>query len=309
MAMRKRILHERIAYDIRFNRSLLTMLLIPTAFVIVFSYFPIYGVQIAFREYHPLRSLSTSKWVGLKYFLKFFNSYQWKEVIRNTFIISLYELCTAPIPMIFAFLLTHFPSSRLRKSIQTITFAPHFISTVVICGMILQFLRADGGIINVVAGYLGLEAKNYMAHAEYFRHIYIWTGVWQNFGYSALLYISALTYSSTELHEAAIIDGATILKRIRYIDWPCIMPAFTTLLMLNCANILKSNSEKILLLQNNINLSVSETLSIFTYKLSFDSPFPQYSYSAAVGMLTSLVSMIILLIVNRAKKDIEHRYE
>jgi len=309
MAIQKKTIKEKISFDFKFNRALLAMLLIPTAFIVVFSYMPIYGVQIAFREYHPLRNMFDSQWVGLKYFIKFFTSYQWKEITRNTLIISFYELCTAPIPMIFAFLLTYLPSKRLRKSVQTVSFAPHFISTVVICGMLLQFLRADGGVINNITGLFGMEAKNYMAYAQYYRRIYIWSGVWQSFGYSAILYIAALTNASPELHEAAIIDGANIFKRILHIDWPCVVPTFCILLVLNCANILKSNSEKILLLQNNINLSVSETISTFTYRLSFDSPYPQYSYSAAVGMITSLVSMIILIIVNKASKNLEDKYE
>ncbi len=284
------------------------MLILPMLFLFIFRYLPLWGIQIAFRDYHPLSGITTSPWVGLKYFDKFFQYYKWKDLVINTIMINLLELLFAPVPMLFALLLEHFPSRKYRSFVQTVSFAPHFISTVVLCGMLMQFLSADHGIINILLSKFGFEKLNYMAYPKYFRTIYVLSGVWQHFGFNAIIYIAVLTGVPTSLHEAAIMDGASLTKRIQYIDLPELLPRFISLLLLQCGSMLNTSSEKILLLQNNINLNVSEVISTYTYKVGLASTTPNYSYSAAIDIMTAIVNLTILFIVKRIQKRMEARW-
>ena len=245
----------------------------------IFSYIPMYGVQIAFRRFNATAGITKSPWVGMYYFERFFNSPYFASTIKNTLILSLYGLVVSfPIPIILALMLNSFRHKRYRKVIQTVTYAPNFISTVVMCGMIILFLSPSVGVINHVLEAIGIPAVNFMAKKAYWRHIYVWTGV------------------SPELHEAAKVDGATKLQLIRHIDLPLIMPTATILLIMNCGSILSVGFEKAFLLQNNLNASVSEIISTYVYKVGLINN--DMSYSSAIGLFNTIVNMVMLIIVN-----------
>jgi putative aldouronate transport system permease protein len=203
-----------------------------------------------------------------------------------------------PVPIILALLLNSFRHKKYRKVIQTITYAPNFISVVVMCGMIILFLSPSVGVIGNVMKHLGMGSTNLMAKKEYWRHIYVWTGVWQNTGWNSVIYFAALSGISPELHEAARCDGATKFQLIRYIDFPSILPTATILLIMNSGSILSVGFEKAFLLQNNLNLSVSEIISTYVYKVGLINN--DISYSTAIGLFNTVINLVILIIVNKA---------
>lgn len=264
----------------------------------IFSYIPIYGVQIAFRDYYAKLGFWGSPWVGLEYFKRFFDSPYFFDTIKNTFILSIYTLVAGfPIPIILALLLNSFRHKRYRKIIQTVTYAPNFISTVVMCGMLILFLSPSIGVINHVITAFGFKAINFMGDKSYWRHIYVWSDVWQKMGWNSVIFFAALSGVSPELHEAAIMDGATKLQIIRFIDFPSILPTATILLILSCGGILSVGFEKVFLLQNDLNLSVSQVISTYVYKVGLiDS---NVSYSSAIGLFNSAVNAVLLIVVNK----------
>jgi putative aldouronate transport system permease protein len=265
----------------------------------IFSYIPMYGIQLAFRRYNGREGIWGSPWVGLYYFKRFFESPYFDSTIRNTLVLSLYGLLISfPIPIILALMLNSFRHKRYRKVIQTVTYAPNFISTVVMCGMIILFLSPSVGVINHIMEFLGLDTFNFMAKKEYWRHIYVWTGVWQSTGWSSVIYFAALSGISPELHEAGRCDGATKLQLIRYIDLPSILPTATILLIMSCGSILSVGFEKAYLLQNNLNLTVSEIISTYVYKVGLINN--DISYSTAIGLFNTLINLVMLIIVNKA---------
>lgn len=280
------------------------MVAIPVAYLIVFKYLPMYGVQIAFRDYAPAKGITGSPWVGLKHFQKFINNYQFKQILWNTIAISLYQLLTFPLPIVLAIFLNYVKKERFKKVVQMVSYAPHFISTVVMVGIIIQFLDARSGVVNALITAVGGQAKNFMAYPEYFRHIYVWTGVWQGIGYSSIIYIAALSGVSAELHEAAIIDGANIVKRIWHVDLPAIRPTIVIMLIMQCGSILSVGYEKIYLLQNSLNRNQSEIISTYVYKQGIAAALPQYSYSTAIGLFVSIVNVILLILVNSITKKL-----
>ncbi len=265
----------------------------------IFSYVPMYGIQLAFRRYNGRAGIWGSPWVGLYYFQRFFESPYFESTIRNTLVLSLYGLIVSfPIPIILALMLNSFRHKRYRKVIQTVTYAPNFISTVVMCGMIILFLSPSVGVINNIMNFFGLDPLNFMAKKEYWRHIYVWTGVWQSTGWSSVIYFAALSGISPELHEAGRCDGATKLQLIRHIDLPSILPTATILLIMNCGSILSVGFEKAYLLQNNLNLTVSEIISTYVYKVGLINN--DISYSTAIGLFNTLINLILLVAVNKA---------
>ncbi len=274
------------------------MLVIPMTILILFKYVPMYGAQIAFREFRITRGIEKSPWVGFKYFSKFFSYYNFPAIIRNTLVINLYSLLTFPLAPIFALCLNHMPCRRYTKLVQNVSYLPHFISTVVLCSMVIQFTNARTGLINQFLGLFGVPAVNYMAKKEYFYGIYVWSGVWQSLGYSSILYIVALSSVSPELHEAAIIDGAGIMKRIWHIDIPGILPTICIMLIMQCGRLLSMGYEKILLLQNPLNTVVSEVISSYSYNVSINAGTPQYSYAAAIDLFTAVINLVMLCLVN-----------
>jgi len=289
----------RIKRELAKNAGLYLLALIPFVFLVLFKYWPMYGVQIAFRNYSVGKGIMGSEWVGLKHIIRFVQSPKFWPILRNTLIISLYGLATFPLPIILALMLNYLPSARYRKTIQMVSYAPHFISTVVMVGIILQFLDKNSGVINHLIEVMGGEATNFMAKREYFYHIYQWSGVWQGVGYASVIYISALAGVSPELHEAAIVDGANIPQRIWHVDIPAILPTVCILLIMDCGKLLSVGYEKVYLMQNNLNLNNSEVISTYVYKQGLTAATPQYSYSAAIDLFVSLINAVMLLTVNR----------
>lgn len=299
MSMRKRVWSE-----LKNNASLYLLILIPFIFLMLFHYWPMYGVQIAFKDYSVAKGILESPWVGFKHFLRFFRTPMFTTVLRNTIIISVYGLLTFPLPIVLAVMLNYLPSAKYRKVIQMVSYAPHFISTVVMVGIILQFLDKNTGLINVIIRAFGGTPIQFMAKREYFYHIYQWSGVWQNIGYSSIIYISALSGVPSELHEAAIVDGASIVKRILHIDIPCILPTVCILLIMQCGSLLNVGYEKVYLMQNNLNTNVSEVISTYVYKQGLTSTIPQYSYSTAISMFVSIINAVLLISVNKISNQL-----
>lgn len=282
-----------------FRRTWMLYLFLLPAFIylVIFNYAPMYGVQIAFRNYNALDGVWGSAWVGMTHFVKFVQSYQFWDLLRNTLVISIYSLIAGfPMPIIFALLLNNVTSKRYRKFSQMVTYAPHFISTVVFCGMIWVFLGSDG-IINQIIMMLGGNAVGFMSTPSLFKHIYVWSGVLQSMGFSSIIYISVLTAVSPELHEAAIMDGATKFQRMIYIDLPHLVPTMVILLIMNMGQIMNVGFEKAFLLQNDVNLTASEIISTYVYKIGIQGA--QFSYSAAIGLFNNIINFILIVSVNK----------
>lgn len=298
---------KAIKSNIAKHYQLYLMLLIPVAVVIIFNYIPMYGVQIAFRNFKAVDGILGSEWVGLKYFEKFIHSYQFGRIIRNTFAISIYSLIAGfPIPILLALALNNTKMLKFKKTVQMVTYAPFFISTVVMVGIILQFSSPKLGIINQFIELFGGEAIVFMAEPKLFSSIYVLSGIWQGAGWGSIIYLAALAGIDPSLHEAAVIDGASIVQRIIHIDIPGIMPTIVMLLILNFGGLMSVGFEKILLMQNPLNLQTSEVISTYVYKIAFASNLPNYSYSAAIGLFNAIINFTLLIIFNHiAKKTSE----
>lgn len=283
--------------------QLYAFLLPALVILILFSYVPMYGVQLAFRDYNPIMGITGSPWVGFEHFARFFNSYQFKQLISNTLILSLYSLIVGfPIPIILALALNQVKNSKFKKLVQTVTYAPHFISVVVLVGMLGIFFSVNGGLVNEVIKLFGGEPKLFMGEVKYFRHMYVWSGIWQSMGWSAVIYLAALSGVSPELHEAATVDGATKLQRIWNIDLPTILPTIVTLLILNCGSVMSMGFEKAFLMQNPLNMENSEIIATYVYKMGLINA--EYGFSTAVGLFNSIINCILLVTVNQVSKKI-----
>jgi putative aldouronate transport system permease protein len=283
------------------NKEYYLLLLPALIYVIIFCYGPMYGLQIAFKNYKGSKGIAGSPWVGLKHFMDFFGSYNFWNLIKNTLILSLYDLAVHfPIAIIVALVLNELKSDRLKRISQTLLYAPHFISTVVLVGMITVMFSKSSGVVNYVLELLGLERHYFMGEPESFRHLYVWSGVWQHTGWNAIIYIAALSSIDSGLHEAATIDGASRLQRILYINIPSIMPTIIITLIMSIGNITALGYEKAFLMQNELNLEVSEIISTYVYKRGIISA--NYSFSAAVGLFNNVINVIMLLIANAISK-------
>lgn len=283
--------------------QLYLLLFLPIAYMIIFNYGPMYGIQIAFKDFIATKGIEGSPWVGMKYFIKFFESPAFSQTIINTVALSVYSIAAGfPIPILLALALNNTLHQRFKKAVQMVVYAPHFISVVVLVGIMYQFLSPKYGFVNSLMGLLGVEPIMFMGSEKWFRHLYVWSGIWQNMGWGCIIYLSALSSADMELHEAAIIDGAGRFKRMVYIDIPVMVPTIITLLILSTGSIMSVGFEKVLLMQNAVNLGVSEIISTYLYKRSFESTLPNYSYSSAIGLFNSLVNFAILLVVNKIAK-------
>ena len=271
-------------------------------YVIIFNYIPMYGIQLAFKDYRVADGIWGSAWVGLKHFKTFFESYQFKDLLWNTLSLSLYSLIAGfPMPIIFALLLNYITNVKLKKVVQMVTYAPHFISTVVYCGMILIFLSSDG-VINQLLKLIGIDSVAFLTNPSNFRHIYVWSGVLQNIGWGSIMYISVLTSVDPTLHEAATVDGATRFQRLLHIDLPAIVPTMVIMLNMRAGEIMDLGFEKAFLLQNNINLDYSEIIATYVYKIGIQGG--QFSYSSAIGLFNNVINMVLLVVVNKIAKKV-----
>lgn len=272
--------------------------------LIVFSYIPMYGIVLAWKDYSPIQGIMGSRNVGFAHFARFFRSPYFVDIIRNTIVISLYGMIVGfPIPILLALGLNQIRSLKFKKFIQTVTYAPYFISTVVLVG-IINIVFAEKGFVNQFVSLFGNEPILFMGNIKYWRHIYVWTGVWQSMGWNAIIYIAALAGVSPELHEAAIIDGATKFQRIKYIDLPSIAPTIVITLILSAGSIMSVGFEKAFLMQNSLNAEVSEIIATYIYKVGLLSG--QYGFSTAVGLFNSVINCILLLSVNKIAKKMGH---
>lgn len=288
---------ERLRRFMAHNWQLYLLLLPAFVWLIVFCYAPMYGVTIAFKDYKVKLGITGSPWAGLKYFEQFFSTSVAVKSIRNTLLLSLYSLLFGfPIPILFALMLNMLRSARYKKFIQTLSFAPHFISVVVVVSMMNIMFAPSNGWVNKLITSTGAKEVLFMTRSEYFRTMYVASGIWQDMGFNAIVYIAALAGVSPELHEAAIVDGASKIRRLIHIDIPCILPTVTIMFILSVGNLFSVGYEKAYLMQGGLNTEVSEIISTYVYKVGLQSA--QYSFSAAVGLFNSVVNLILLLAVN-----------
>ena len=284
-------------------RYLYLMVLIPFVYVFIFNYVPIYGILMAFKRFAPRQGVWGSPWVGFYNFERFFNSPAFFNVMRNTLVLSLYGLFAGfPFPLLMAICVNHCLLRRFTKFTQSVTFAPYFLSAVLMVTLITQFFGLRSGGVNMILSFLGLEEINFMGSTSIFPHIYVWSGVWQTTGYSAIIYISSLAAVDPTMHEAAIIDGATLWQRIWHIDLPTIRPIIVIMLILSMGGILAGNFEKTYLMQNSLNIASSEIIPTFVYKVGLGVSLftrPDYSFGTAVGLFQNVVGVTLTLLVNR----------
>ncbi|GGF89419.1 sugar ABC transporter permease [Paenibacillus albidus] len=267
-------------------------------YFLVFHYGPMYGIQIAFKNFVPSKGITGSPWVGFDHFERFFNSYYFWDLLWNTFSISFYELAIGfPLPIILALAFNEVRTGPFKKTVQTVTYAPHFISVVVMAGMIITFLSPSSGIIIRVIEGLGFTPAAFLTDPAWFKTVYVMSGVWQSTGWGTIIYLAALSGVDPQLHEAAIVDGASRFKRMLHINLPTIVPTITIMLILNMGNILGLGFEKILLLQNSLNMEASDVISTYVYRAGLVNA--QYSFSTAVGLFNSVVNVMLLVTVNK----------
>lgn len=289
---------------IRRNWGLYLLLLPAVVLLICFTYRPMYGVLIAFKEYRPASGIWGSDWATpwFKYFKKFFVSYQFVNTIKNTLTITIYSILVFPIPILLALSINQMRSGRFKKFFQTVTYMPHFISTVVMVGLITLLLSPGSGVFGAICDVLGLEAPNLMGKASAFKHLYVWSDVWQHAGWDSIIYIAALSGIDPSLYEAATVDGATRMQRIKYIDIPMLIPTTVIMLIMRMGGLLSLGFEKVYLMQNDLNLVSSEVISTYVYKIGVINT--QYSYSAAINLFSTIVNFILLISVNKISKKI-----
>lgn len=298
---KKESLGIRLLKNMKKNWILYVMILPVAAYYIVFAYTPMYGILLAFKNYKVKLGILGSPWVGFDHFQRFFSAYNFKQLIGNTVGISVYSLIIGfPIPIVFALMLNYLTHHKLKKIVQMVSYAPYFISTVVICGMITIFMAPDTGILNVLRGFFGLESVNFLAKPEWFKSIYVWTGVWQGMGWSSIIYISALAGVDYEMHEAAIVDGATKIQRMIHVDLPSIKPTILMLLILQMGSIMNVGFEKVYLLQNTLNKSAASVISTYVYEVGLINS--DYGYSTAVGLFNSLINLALVVAANQLSK-------
>ncbi|TVY08155.1 sugar ABC transporter permease [Paenibacillus cremeus] len=295
----------RLARNFKDRWQLYLLILLPVLYLIVFKYVPMYGALIAFKNYVPTKGIWGSEWVGFKYFIRFFNSYDFIRVMKNTLVLSFYSLAAGfPFPILLALCLNFVQNQFFKKTVQMITYAPHFISVVVMVGIILQILDPRVGLVSTLLRAIGIEPANWIGDPAWFSHIFVWSGIWQNVGFSCIVYLAALAAIDPSLHEAAVVDGASKLRRMWHIDLPGIMPVATILLIMSTGHVLDIGFEKILLMQNPLNMSASEVIDTFVYKVGLASTAINYSYSSAIGLFKSVISLILLVLVNRFAKKV-----
>ena len=282
---------------IKSNIPLYVLLFPSIILLIMFAYIPMIGLVIAFKDYSPANGIINSPWVGFKYFTQFFNSVQFGTTMMNTLKISIYSIVVGfPLPILLALLCNQLRAGKFKKVFQVTTYLPHFISTMVMCGIIILFLSPNSGLIANIFKTLGWTMPNLLSKPDSFAGVYVWSDVWQHIGWDSIIYLAALSAIDPTYYEAATMDGASRMQKILNIDLPLLLPTAMILLILRAGSLLSIGFEKVLLLQNPLNLSGSEVISTYVYKvgmLNF-----QYSYSTAIGLFNTVVNLIILLSVN-----------
>ncbi len=282
----------------------LYVLILPgVIYFIVFHYVPLYGIQIAFKDFKVSKGIVDSAWVGFDNFKTFFNSYYCGRLIINTLLLNVYSLLWSfPVPVVLALLLNRIKQERFKKFTQTVIYIPHFISTVVMAGMLYIFLSPETGMINRLINALGGQSIYFMAEAGWFRTVYIASGIWQSAGWGTILYIAALTGVDQEVYEAATLDGASVMQKIRHIDIPSILPIAVMMLILECGKIMGGDTQKALLLQTKSNTATSDIIGLYVYNVGLGQA--KYSYTAAIGLFQNLIGFVMIVVVNTISKRV-----
>ena len=282
---------------IKKNYDLYIFLLPTVLYFLIFRYGPMYGIQIAFKDFIATQGIWGSPWVGFEHFRRFFNSFQFKAVLINTIALSFYTLFFGfwP-PILLALMLNQVGNEKFKRFVQTVTYAPHFISVVVVVSMLFAFLALRNGLVNIAIRALGGEAIDFMGSARWFRTIYVLSDIWQNMGWSSIIYIAALSGISPELHEAAIIDGANRIQRIWHIEIPGILPTIIILLILRSGSIMNVGFQKVFLMQTPLNMSVSQVISTYVYQIGLINA--DFSFATAVDLFNSVINFAIIITVN-----------
>lgn len=282
----------------------LYILILPALiYFLVFCYAPMYGIQLAFKDYNALLGITKSPWVGFDHFIRFFRSYQFEKLLKNTISLSLWQLILGfPIPVILALSLNYARNAKFKRFVQTITYAPHFISIVVLVGMLNIFFAIKGGIVNQIITAFGGEAILFMGKEKYFQPLFVGSGIWQNMGWNAIIYLATLSGVSPELHEAAVMDGASKIKRVLHIDLPSILPTIIIMLILNFGQLMGIGFEKAYLMQNSLNMGKSEIIATYVYKIGLIDA--QYGFATAVGLFNSIINFILLIVVNKISSKV-----
>ncbi len=276
------------------NWQLYAMLLVPVVLTVIYKYIPMYGIQIAFRDYKASRGMWGSEWVGLEWFERFFTAPTCGRMIKNTILLSFFSLLWSfPIPIILALMLNQLRFQRFKRMTQTVLYAPHFISTMVICGMIRIFLSPSGGLVNLIAG----TSIDFLTEASAFRTIYIASGIWQDAGWGIIVYMATLANVDTSLCEAAKVDGASMFQRILHIDIPELTSIMVLNLIMSAGGLMNVGFEKVWLLQTDLNKATSDVIAVYVYQQGIENA--KYSYSTAVGLFNTAVNIILLIVVNK----------
>ena len=299
----KKSLGKRISTEVKRHWQLYVMLILPVTYLIIFAYLPMGGAVIAFKDYSIRGGIWGSDWVGLKHFKNFFTTPDFKVLMRNTLALSLYSLVISfPMPILLALAINEMRGRHYKKVVQMVTYLPYFISTVVLVGIMQNIFSIRTGLVNNIITALGGTAVDFMGKPELFRSLYVWSGVWQGMGYSAVIYIAALASVDTSQVEAAIIDGAGRFARVWNVDIPAIMPTIVIQLILAVGSIMSLGFEKVYLMQNPVNMQFSEIISTFVYKrglINF-----QYSYATAVGLFNSVCNLVLIVLANMFSKKV-----
>lgn len=299
--------HVRTKQWLHLRRTwpLFIMLLPAIVYLLIFAYYPMYGAMIAFKNYTITDGILGSRWVGLDHFVQFLSYYRFGELVRNTLRISIYGMCANfVIKLTLSLSLNCLRNERYKKLIQTVTYMPHFISTVVMVGIVIQFFNPRLGVIARLIQMLGGSDRDLMGVASAVPHIYVWSGIWQHAGWSTILYLATLSSVDPELHEAAIIDGATRMRRVWNIDLPTLTPTIVICLIMDLGSLMSVGSEKMLLMQNNLNRETTQIISTYVYELGIASASPRYSYATAIGLFNTLINFVLITLVNQVCKKL-----
>lgn len=296
---------EKISFKQMFksNWQLYVLVLPAVVYFFVFNYMPLYGIQIAFKDYKAVSGIMGSEWVGLKHFETFFNAYYFKRLLSNTFLLNIFNLLWSfPIPLILAIFMNQIRGSKRKRFVQTSIYVPYFVSTVVLAGMLYIFLSPTSGIFNIFREAFGMKAVDFMSDAKAFRTIYVVSGIWQTAGWGTILYIASLSGIDPALYEAAEIDGASIWQKIHYIDLPSLVPIAMMIFILDCGKILSSNTDKALVMQTAGNIPTSDIIGVYVYNVGLGTG--QFSYTAAIGLFINIINFILIISVNKLSKKV-----
>ena len=294
-------LWQRVLRELRRNWVLYLMILPVVAYVFIFNYIPLYGITLSFKKWNAKLGILGSQWVGLKHFKRFFSSSMFGTLMTNTLTLSFYSLILFPLPIVFALLLHYLDIKWLKKTVQMVSYAPHFLSTVIIAGMLIMFCDVDG-LFNIIGGWFGAEPVNLLTKPQLFKHLYVWSGEWAGIGWGTIIYIAALSGVDPQMHEAAIVDGANKFQRMLKIDLPTIVPTIIMLLILRMGSVMGIGFEKAFLLQNDLNIRASQIIATYVYEMGLIKA--DYAFSTAVGLFNTVINVTLVVATNTFSKKV-----